>query len=153
MRKLAKVEYQLIVRRSPETEPESERYVDFDQLRLHGIRIAYADLPSEMMGAVPHYRTPSGNKRVEPKSMFPEAVLTTTALRSKIVPTEKVVPSYIKPEVMGAFLSSMIALVASLLSFTTGLYGVGIALLGPFFAAILGVIFLIYMSRKAEPSE
>lgn len=65
----------------------------------------------------------------------------------------EILPAYVKPEIMGTTLSGLISLSVAIYAFAIGQLGIGIALLGPFFASILGCFFLIFLSRKIELKE
>lgn len=68
-------------------------------------------------------------------------------------PPTAILPAYIKPEIMGTAFSGLISLSTAICAFATGQLGIGIALLGPFIASILGCFFLIFLSRKVELKE
>lgn len=59
-----------------------------------------------------------------------------------------IIPEYIKPEVMGCVVGGVASLALAALAFVSGQIGAGLALLGPFFAAILGCSFLIVISKR-----
>ena len=59
-----------------------------------------------------------------------------------------IIPEYIKPEVMGCVVGGGASLALAVLAFVSGQTGAGLALLGPFFAAILGCSFLVALSKR-----
>ena len=61
---------------------------------------------------------------------------------------EGLVPEYIKPEVLGCIMGGVISLVLALLAFVSGQTGADLALLGPFFASILGCPFFVALSKR-----